>query len=474
MRNWFLVASLVVVCQCVSAQGNTFDKFFVGTTMRVDYVHAGTGSSESISLDQIYEEGEWPGSRVNLIDVLNLGEYLVSVVDIRTNALIYSRGFSSMFNEWQTTAEAATGLSRSFSETVRFPFPRRAVQLVVSRRDKRMVFHEIYSVVIDPQEEGSVVRNLRRPAFPVEAVMKNGPPSEKVDILIIGDGYSKAETGKFRGDARHLNDVMFATKPFSDRKKDFNVWTIAVESGETGIDIPDKGIWKDNALGCRYSTFGLPRYVLTTENRALRDIAGAAPYDFICILVNDSRYGGGGIYNLYATTYTGEKLASQAWQSDYMYVHEFGHSFGGLADEYYTSTVATLDFYPVGVEPWEPNITRTTDRSKIKWSALLTPGIALPTRWEKSSYDSVAAIQSKLDRLAPDYYEKREPIMKRYAEILKDPEVAGKVGAFEGAGYMSTGVYRPAIDCRMFSLSLVDFDPVCAAAINRVIDFYSH
>jgi len=246
-----------------------------------------------------------------------------------------------------------------------------------------------------------------------------------------------------------------------------------VPSEDSGIDIPDKNVWKRNALGTMYNTFGSARYVLTTHNRALRDIAAAAPYDFICILINDTRYGGGGIYNLYATTHTKEQVAGQEWQMDYVYVHEFGHSFGGLGDEYYSSSTAYNEFYPPGVEPWEPNVTALQDRGNVKWKSLLAPGVPVPTRWEKTAYDSIEALRGKLDRLAPDYYTKREPLHKASMEILKNSPPAGKVGAFEGAGYASTGLYRPAIDCRMFSLSTGDFDPVCSAAIERVIDCYT-
>ncbi|HEX9007311.1 MAG TPA: M64 family metallopeptidase, partial [Bacteroidota bacterium] len=203
------------------------------------------------------------------------------------------------------------------------------------------------------------------------------------------------------------------------------------------------------------------------------DIAAAAPYDFLCILLNDTRYGGGGIYNLYSTTYTKELVRGEEWQSDYMFVHEFGHSFAGLADEYYTSTTAYNDFYSPGIEPWEPNVTALLDRNHVKWKAFLTPGVPIPTPWEKSRYDSLAAIVATFDRLAPDYYEKREPYRRAEAGIMADKNLAGVVGAFEGAGYAAKGLYRPSLDCRMFSLSVVPFDPVCRAAIEQVIDFYA-
>jgi hypothetical protein len=379
-----------------------------------------------------------------------------------------------MFNEWQSTDEALAGIYRTLHETVRLPYPKRKIQLTVSRRDKKMNLHEVFSTVIDPNSPTEVNHEKRVSEFKVVPLWENGSPHEKVDILILGDGYRKEDMEKFRKDAKHFNDVMFSTSPFKERKNDFNIRTIEVVSQDSGIDKPDKNIWKKTALGTMYNTFGSARYVLTEEDRELHDIASAAPYDFILILVNDNRYGGGGIYNLYTTCYSRSDIAGMEWQMDYVYVHEFGHSFGGLGDEYYSSQVSYNDFYQKGVEPWEPNLTALTDKKNLKWKSFVKEGTALPTTWDKSQYDSLERERGKLDRLAPDYYKKREPLYQAEQNILKNAAFKGVVGAFEGAGYVSEGIYRPSLDCRMFSLSLTDFDPVCTAAINRMIDFYSH
>ncbi len=470
MRKHLMICALVLVVAVLTRAEVPFDRFFIDATMRVDYYHTGTKGEERFSMDRAYREGPWPGSRTQLLDTLNLGEFLVRVYDQATNLLIYSRGFSSMFQEWQTTDEAATGAYRTFEESVRFPYPRRAVQVTIARRDKRMVFHDLFSLTLDPDDPTVVCKERNAAEFPVVPLMKNGRSSEKVDILILGDGYTREEMDKFRKDAEHFNSVMFSTKPFATHKKSFNVWTIEVVSDESGIDVPDKDTWKCNALNAQYNTFGSARYVLIADNRRLRDIAAAAPYDYLCILINDTRYGGGGIFNLYTTTYTKEQTENQKWQMDYVYVHEFGHSFAGLGDEYYGSSTAYNDFYPAGIEPWEPNITALLDRKNIKWKGLVTDGTAVPTLWAKAEYDSLEAERGKLDRLAPDYYAKREPLYAASQAIVKNPAFAGKVGAFEGAGYVARGLYRPSIDCRMFSLSTVDFCPVCSAAIEKVIN----
>jgi hypothetical protein len=471
-QKYFALACLLFLCFSFTF-AQSFDKCFLDKTMRVDYYHTGTKGLETISLDKVCEEGNWSGSTTNLIDILNMGEYMVRVYDMSSTTLIFSHGYSSMFQEWQTTDEALAGIYRTFHETVRFPFPKNKVQVVICKRDKKMEFHEIFSTVIDPADPTQLNREKKPASFKVVPIMENGKPHDKVDIVIVGDGYRKEDMEKFRKDAIHFNEVMFSTSPFKERKNEFNVRIIEVVSQDSGIDKPDKNIWKNTALGTMYNTFGSARYILTDENRALRDICGNAPYDFITILVNDNRYGGGGIYNLYTTTYTRGDVAGQDWQMDYVYVHEFGHCFGGLGDEYYNSQVSYNDMYPKGVEPWEPNLTALTDKNNLKWKNLIEESTPVPTPWEKSQYDSLGRLRAKLDRLAPDYYEKRKPLYDAEQNILKTTKYAGKVGAFEGAGYSSEGIYRPSVDCRMFSLSLVGFDPVCSAAINRVIDFYT-
>jgi hypothetical protein len=473
MNKLAVLIAALALWSVVTQAGLPYERYFSEATLRVDYYHTGTKGAETFSLDGAFQEGPWPGSRVELLDTLNLGEYQMRVYDRATGALIFSRGFSSIFNEWQTTDEAAEGIYRTFSETVRSPFPLRAVQLSIARRDKRMTFHELFSTIIDPSIPSQIHRTKKGDKYAAYALMENGKASSKVDIVILGDGYARGDMGKFRKDAKTLNEALFTYEPFKSRRKDFNVWLVEVESPKSGIDIPDLGTWRGNTLGTHYNTFNTPRYVLTTDNKAVRDIAGAVPYDYICILVNDTRYGGGGIYNLYSTTYTNELNTSVQWQMEYTYVHEFGHSFAGLADEYYTSSTGYNDFSPPGVEPWEPNITALRDKNKLKWSDLVTQGVEIPTPWDKVRYDSIRAIHRKLDRLAPDYYTRRAPLMKAEEEILRNSPNAGKVGAFEGAGYASTGLYRPSVNCRMFSLSLAAFDPVCQAAISRVIDFYS-
>lgn len=469
---------LLVIFISSASFAQNFDTFFTNATMRVDYYRIGTKGQEQITLDKVYEEGAWPGSKVNLLDTLNLGDSFVKVSDLQTSKLLYSRGYSTYFGEWQTTDEAIGGSWRTFQETVRFPFPKRKAVVSFYRRDKFagagevMAFREIFSAIIDPNNPTVVDRSKRQSPFKIFNVMVNGSIDKKVDILILGDGYAKEDVEKFRKDAKHFTETLFSYQPFKNHRNDFNVRAMEVISENTGIDMPDKNVWKSTALGTMYNTFGSARYVLTEENRTLRDIADTAPYDYVTILVNDNRYGGGGIFNLYTTCFTKPSKAGQEWEMDYVYVHEFGHCFGGLGDEYYSSQVSYVDFYPKGVEPWEPNVTRTNTKENLKWRSFVAPETPVPTPWKKTEYDSIEALRGKLDRLAADYYDKREGLLNGSKAILKDPLWLGKVGAFEGSGYTPKDMYRPAIDCKMFTLNPVDFDPVCAAAIERMIEMF--
>ncbi len=466
-KNLFV---LLVFLSAIPLVAEDSDYFNIENTLRVDYFHTGTASQDFFSLDQVYQEGEWPGTRSKLIDTLNLGKYLLKVYDLATNQLIFSHGYASIFGEWQTTNEAARGKYRTMHETVRLPFPRRSIQLTIAKRTKKNVFIDKFSTTIDPASR-FINREKKSYSSRANAFISNGKPEKKIDLLIMGDGYTKKDLKKFHSDVKRYTDDLFAVSPFKERAKDFNVWTIDVISQESGIDEPRKNKWKQTVLGASYNSLDVARYILSLSNREIHDIASIAPYDQIYILVNSPRYGGGGIFNCMATCYTGSENGQPDWWSDYVFVHEFGHAFAGLADEYYSSTVAYNDLYPPDVEPWEPNITTLTDKNQLKWAVLIKPGTSIPTPWEKSKYDSLLTAAKQLDKKAADYDEKDKWLHQKAQEILDCPQYQDIVGCFEGAGYASKGVYRPAIDCRMFSKSLKSFCPVCRNAIEKMIDF---
>ncbi|MBN1998987.1 peptidase M64 [candidate division KSB1 bacterium] len=441
------------------------EDFFTDFTMRVDYFVTGNASQEFYSLDRIYQEGEWSGNRKSLIDSSNLGGHYVRVYDPDTNQLLFSRGYCTMFSEWKTTEEAQSEQMYTMHETVRFPFPRKSVHLDIEARDRKNQFYTVFSMVIDPHSQ-SINKEKKCENYKSYALRYNGDPARKVDVVILGDGYTKKEMKSFRKSAQKYTKALFEIEPYVSCRECFNIWLVETISRDSGIDLPGEGIWRDTALGTSYYTFGSPRYLLPVDNKAIRDAASVVPYDCIVILTNSARYGGGGIYNWIATCYTGKEEADPAWWSEYVFTHEFGHLFTGLGDEYYTSDVAYSEFYPTDVEPWEPNITALLPQKPLKWQDQIgdTP---VPTPWAKAEYDSL----DQARRTANDSV--RLEIAQKMKEILQNKNLTGVVGCFEGAGYASHGLYRPAIDCRMFSKSLVDFCPVCSRAIKDMIYFYT-
>ena len=454
----------------IAGEGD-FASFFTGKTLRFDYYHAGTATEEHIALDQVRLEGEWPGSRVRLLDDTNLGKYLFEVLDLATNRAIYSRGFASVYGEWETIGEAKR-IWRAFHESQRFPEPRKEVQLVLKKRAADGSFREIYATVVDPAGR-FVSRAPVAPQGEVWSVFQSGDPAKKVDFLVLSEGFTAAEKGKFHADVKRLVEALFATEPFKSRRSDFNFWAIDLASHESGVTDPRRGTWRHSPLGLSFNAFDIDRYVLTYENKALREAAAQAPYDALVILYNGRKYGGGGIFNLYAT------VGSDTSVADYVFVHEIGHSFGGLADEYYSSEVAYEDFTPPGSEPWEPNITALLDPQRFKWRDLVEASIPLPTPWDQATFDKVSveyqkrrkAVQEKGDDEAMEAL--FSEVKRETAPLLANDKYGGKIGAFEGAGYQAKGLYRPATDCIMFTRNPSSFCAVCARAIERVIRLYS-
>jgi hypothetical protein len=448
-----------------------FDDDFTGMTLRVDYDHVGTAGEEQIALQRVRIEGPWPGSRTQLIDPTNFGAYLVEVVDLGTNRLLYTRGFASIFGEWETTGEAQRGVWRSIQEAVRVPEPRRPFQLRLRKRGADQGFAEIWNVTIDPASR--FVDRAPLPQAEVWTVMEHGDPAVKADLVILGDGYTAGEMEKFHADARRAADALFGHEPFASRRGDFNVRAIDTPAAHSGISRPRAGVFRDTPLGARYNSFDSERYILSLRDHDWRDVAAAAPYEFVLILVNERKYGGGGIFNLYSPP------AADSTFAPYLVVHEFGHHFAGLGDEYYSSDVAYEDS-GAHVEPWEMNVTALGDPANLKWRDLVAESTPVPTPWSKDEFEKQARqIQQRRRELraagAPE--EELEALFEEeralFTEMLGAEEHAGKVGAFEGAMYQATGLYRSSADCIMFTRDEVGFCPVCSRAIERIIDLYA-
>ena len=374
--------------------------------MRVDILHSGGPGGEALALDQVVRDGPWPGSRTRLIDDTNLGGSFFEVNDRATGRTLYSRGIGSIYGEWITTAESRTA-NRTFQESLRFPWPRAPVRITLKRRDAANDLQQFWSLDVDPARVPGLPRT--RPGR-VWTLFENGPAARKVDLLLVSDGYTGAQLRKFHADAERLVGALFSYEPFKSRKVAFNV---------RGLDLASEAF----SVNTEFNIFGLSRYVLTYDNRALRAAAAAAPYDVVEILVNSRQYGGGGIFNLQST------VAVDHERADYVFVHELAHNLAGLADEY----VGAVTYEPapaVKPEPWEPNLTALHDPASLKWRELVDPSTPVPT---------------------PDSF-------------------AGRVGAFEGGGYEARGLFRPEMECIMGSTRTgVTFCRVCQRGILRII-----
>ena len=465
------IVLLIVLSQQIFSQIK-YDKYFTNDALRIDYFHNGTKDSEKLSIDQLYQVSPWAGSHQNLIDTLNAGYYMIRVFDVKSNELIFSYGFSNFFNEWQTTQEAIDGAWKTLHETVLIPFPRKEVQVEFWRRDREEYFTKlIFNTRINPQSYSINREKLAANVAVLDSII-NGNYSQKVDLVIMGEGFKTREFDKFLRVAHSLSDTMFTISPFKEYQQQFNIYFVIQPSQDSGVDDPRRGIFRNTSLNASFNTFDTQRYMMTYDTKSVNDIASIVPYDAVIILVNTETYGGGGIYNYYACT-----SAFNKW-SAYIYVHEFGHSFAGLDDEYYTSDVAYSDFHPVGTEPWEVNVTALLDPNNIKWEKFVDKGVPIPTPWDKEKYDKKSGeyregFQALMKAKAPEsevekFKDKRQ---KWVDDFFAKHKYRGKIGAFEGAGYSSEGLYRPALNCIMFSKGLVGFDAVCKDAIERRIKF---
>jgi len=405
--------------------GDNFNEWFSEGAMRVDFVLAGDASVTNCYLSKILSEPYWGGSLTNLLDTLYYGDYYFTVQDNETGKLLYSRGFSALFSEWQTTSEADI-LQKAFPNSVRFPYPVKSVILEIFRRLKTQSLERIFTCVINPGDPE--IERITLPVLKTRSLMISGPPGNSVDIVIIPEGYSKKEMNKFIKDAGRLTSHLLSVEPFATHREKFNIRLVYAESAESGTDIPGEGIWKNTIINSNFYTFGSERYLTSSDFWKISDLAASVPYDQIIILVNTDKYGGGGIYNFYSI------CSSDHPASPGVLVHEFGHAFTGLGDEYYTSDVAYEGFYAIQYEPWEPNLTTMINFDK-KWKDMVPEGVPVPT-----------------------------PVKKEYLNTI---------GAFEGGGYSAKNIFRPQIECIMKSNSGPAFCGVCHRATERMIFFYT-
>jgi hypothetical protein len=402
----------------------SFDKYFTDKVLRFDYMLAGNSTKTTLYPVGMKEEPYFGGSRTQLTDPFDYGNFKYEVFDAAGNTLIYSRGFCTLYQEWQTTAEARV-MERSFYEVATMPFPKNKVKFVLSIRGKNGSFSKLYETEIDPSNY--FIRKEKPADIPVTKIYYSGDPSTNVDLVFIAEGYTAAEMTKFRDDVKKMADILFAEAPFRDYKDKFNIYAVEAASAESGTDIPGERSYVNTAVNSSFYTFDTDRYLTTQDIKSVNDFAALVPHDNIIVLINSNKYGGGGVYNYYSGTTVGHSYSAK------VFIHEFGHGFAGLADEYYTSDVAYDEFYPLNVEPWEPNIT-TRVNFDSKWKAMIAKDTPVPT-----------------------------PADDKYKNVT---------GLFEGGGYSAKGIYRPEIDCRMKSNSTKGYCTVCQEAVRRMIEFY--
>lgn len=418
-----LIVLMAFACLPASGQVN-FDDYFIDKTLRFDFMLAGDHETTVAYPMEMKEEPFYGGSLTNLVDPFHFGNLRYEIYDQESGKLIYSRGYGSLFQEWQTTAEAKK-IKRSFYEVATFPFPKNEVRFALKKYMKDGTLQVVYETLIDPDDYF-----IRKEAAVETAHRKISGEKDHhraVDLVFVAEGYTAQEMEKFHSDAERLAGILFEYAPYKDYKKEINIWAVDVVSEESGTDIPGEEIYRKTALNSSFYTFDLARYLTTFDIKSVRDYAAVVPYDNIIVLINSERYGGGGMYNYYSGTTSDHSLTPQ------VFTHEFGHGFAGLADEYYTSDVAYEEFYPFDIEPWEPNITTLVD-FESKWKDMIAEDTPVPT-----------------------------PPTEEYSDI---------VGLFEGGGYSAKGIYRPQIDCRMKSNEAEGYCKVCEQAIREMIEFY--
>ncbi len=422
-----LCLMLQVLCVgTLSAQN--FEKFFEDETLRVDYIFSGNSTQQHIFLDGLSQTPLWAGRKHHLAELPLAGNGEITMKDEASGETIYRTSFSSLFQEWQSTEEA-THLQKSFENTYLLPFPKQKAEITISLKDVHGKVCSSFTHTINPKD---ILIEKKGTKFitPYRYLHKGGDLDKCIDVAIIAEGYTTSESDLFYQDATIACESLFEHEPFKSMKDRFNIVAVAAPSMESGVSIPNKDEWKNTAVGSHFSTFYSDRYLTTPHVKKIHDIMAGIPYEHLIILANTDTYGGGGIYNSYTLTTAHHK------QFRPVVVHEFGHSFGGLADEYFYDDQYT-EMYPSDTEPWEPNITTLVDFSS-KWKDMLPPHTKIPT------------------------------------PPTKDPKkIYTEIGAYEGGGYSSKGVYRPVMECRMKINEAPAFCPVCQRALQRLIEFYT-
>jgi len=421
-----LLLSILVAILCIgNAYAQKFEDYFVNKSIRVDYIFAGNSSAQQIYLDELSALPQWAGRKTHLNEVPLKGNGQIIMKDIKTQQVIYKTSFSSLFQEWITTDEAKQ-IAKSFENSFVLPYPKDSVEVVALLFDSYGKETSKLKHIIDPKD--ILIHQKESAHIPYKYIIQNGDYSQCIDIAILAEGYTEKEMQQFYADAEIACQSLFEHEPFKSMKSKFNVVAVASPSTDSGVSIPKDRSWKKTAFSSHFDTFYSERYLTTSRVKQIHNALAGIPYEHIIVLANTKQYGGGGIFNAFTLTTAHHPLFRP------VVVHEFGHSFGGLGDEYFYEDDVMNDTYPKSVEPWEPNITTLVNFS-TKWKSLLNTSTPIPTPVDKK-----------------DKY---------------------RIGVYEGGGYSSKGIYRPAYDCRMRTNDCAEFCPACQDALRKLILFYT-
>lgn len=428
----------------IASAQTKFDENFNDSTLRVDYMFGGGPAEVTVLLHSQSKSAGWAGRRANLEKAFYPGNGSIRVVDPETDKVLYENTFSSLFQEWLNTPEALT-TPRSFENTLLVPLPKKEAEIVVTLYDNR---HEVIASTTHTYLPGDELV-AKRPSSPYEKfyIHRGGDPKETIDVAMLAEGYTADEKQEFLKNARTLCDEILRYEPFASNKEKFNFVAVMVPSVDSGVSVPLEGKWINTPFGSHYSTFHSARYLTAPRVMAMHDALTGIPYEHVIVLTNTDRYGGGGIYNNYTIAAARNELSLPVT------VHEFGHGFGGLADEYFYIGEEDSTF-PLDIEPWEPNIT-TLVNFESKWKDMVKPGTKIPT-------PAPADNRSRAEKM------KKQNVSKKAQE-----EKEQTVGVYEGGGYRAKGVYRPVETCRMRDNFHPTFCPVCERAISRLIEYYT-
>lgn len=451
-----ILLALVMLMNGMMVMAQSFDEYFEDNTLRLDYIFAGNAKVQSIYLEDMKKQDRWAGRKNRLAEKFLNGNGQVTVRDHATQKVIYVTTFSSLFQEWIQDKEAKS-VNRAFETSYNVPFPKASIDVTVTLTDYHHKVVASMTHTVDPKD--ILIRHIGMNGIPFRYIWKGNPDVQGaankgeaditgcVDLAILAEGYTEAQMDKFYADCERSVEALFEREPFKSLKNKFNVVAVAAPSLESGPSVPHSKVWNVTAASTNYDTFYSQRYLTTKNMHRVYDLLSGVPFEHIMVLVNSDIYGGGGIYNQVTIATSDHPTFKQ------VFVHEFGHSYGGLGDEYAYDDMDEI-WYPSDVEPWEPNLTTLKDFSK-KWADLMPKNQPIPT---------------PLDPTVPDNKDVDLNNAKQMAKLNACTQV---VGVFEGAGYQSKGCYRPAQECRMKINEVQDFCPVCARAIRRITDFYT-